>query len=123
MPHSICCSPYIELEFPASTLETKKRRARVRSLPAEAQGSLQSKPLAELDRFIDQNSAFMMVPKSVVCPMNVISDVISRSKSIHCLQDMETFSGLRQQLQLPFFNVLQTVCPSHKHSRLSLPQL
>ena len=89
VPPNMCCNvceavcPYTQLVCPASTLEVKKRRKRVRSLSAEAQSSLQSMLVAERDRLINDNPALKMVPKSVVCPISSLVPRLSPLAYIH----------------------------------------
>lgn len=111
---NMCCNlctvscPYKELEFPSLSHKTT-RKPRIRPVLPHMQSYLRTKLLEERDKFIERNKAFRMVPKSVVCPLSVITDIANRSSSIHSAQDMHTFAGLRQQLHIPFFNVLQSV--------------
>ena len=113
VPQDTCCNlctrscPYTELEYPASSLEVRKRKTRICSIPSQLQNAVREKLIAERDKFIQQDPSFRMVPKSVVCPLSAINDIASRVKTIHSVRDLQTFPGVRQQLLLPFFNALR----------------
>lgn len=81
VPQDTCCNlcthscPYTELEYPASSLEVRKRKTRICSIPSQLQNAVREKLIAERDKFIQQHPSFRMVPKSVVCPLSVINDI------------------------------------------------
>ena len=87
-------------------LGAKKRQPRPHPMSADVLHYLEFKLVSERDAIIENNGALRMLPKSVICPIGVIKEVTSRSKSIECVEDMRLFPCLRPEFRIShtFFN-------------------
>ena len=63
--------------------------------------------LAQRDAVVEGNPALKMFPNSVFCPLNVMQDVHSKSSSVKCIHDMQSFSCLRKSFIHLFSLLLQ----------------
>ena len=114
----ICCDvcepvcPYKDLTFPRVP-EARKTTLRKRALPQNTRQMMESELLAQRDAVVEGNPALKMFPKSVFCPLNVIQDVCSKSSSVKCIHDMQSFSCLRKELHSPFFTVITSLRSGH----------
>ncbi len=88
----------------------KKRPLAVRKISKALSKSLEERLTHDLDHVIENTPELLMLPKSVVCPVNVIKEVCSRSKYITTLEDIYSIPCLRPEFHTIFFNsVLETV--------------
>ena len=93
--------------------EARKPTLRKRPLPQNTQHQMEAELLAQRDAMIERNPALAIFPKSIACPLSVIQEVCSRSSSVQCINDMQSFKGLRQELHSPFFHVIIRLRSGH----------
>ena len=108
----ICCDicepvcPYEELDCPKLSAEPRKNTLRKRTLPTVSRQLLETELVAQREALIERNPALKMFPKSVICPITVIREVCNRSRSVKTVDDLKSIACLRQELHVPFFNVI-----------------
>ncbi len=68
--------------------------------------SLEEKLTQGRDKIIKNSAVLPMLPKLVVCPINVIKEVCSRSKFITCIDHIRDIPCLRPEFHTFFFLML-----------------
>lgn len=85
----------------------RKRRRVVRKVVNPKTIEIQLK--AERMKFMDENLAWAVVGKQMVCPDGVISAISSSAKYINVVKDMDLFF-LRTELKERFYNIVVNFC-------------
>ena len=123
MANNLCCDvcqpvcPYTELTVTSVSVEARKRTVRKRALPTDMQHFLEAKLLVERDALIARHPALKMFPKSVICPLSVVRELCSKSRSINNIDDIRSLPCIRPEFHLPFFNVIVECLSNAPHPK------
>ncbi len=100
--NSHCPYESLVLTHGASGSKRKKQAQKLRVISTELAESLEDRLVHERDSIIESSAAMVMLPKSVVCPINVIKEVCTRSKFVSSVDDIRAIPGLRSEFHSVF---------------------